>query len=117
MTALETVQTIPLTLLEDGTIRVTGSRVTLDSIIGPYRQGESAEQIHESFPSLNLADIHAIISYYLNHRAEVDTYLQQRVAQAEAVRRRIESDPQYQARIAELRERIEARRQSLSQGG
>lgn len=115
MTALETVQTVPLTLLEDGTIRVTGSRVTLDSIIGQYRQGESAEQIHESFPSLNLADIHAIISYYLNHRSEVDAYLQQRAAQAEAVRRRIESDPQHQARIAELRERIEARRQSLPQ--
>jgi uncharacterized protein (DUF433 family) len=106
MMTLETTQTVPLTLTEDGTIRVTGSRVSLDSIIYQYQQGESAEQIHESFPSLKLADIYAVIGYYLNHREAVDEYLQQQAAKAEAIRRQIESDPQYQARVAELRERV-----------
>lgn len=108
---LETTQAVPLTLTETGTIRVTGSRVSLDSIIWQYLQGNSAEQIHESFPSLNLADIHAVISYYLNHSAAVEEYLRQQTAKAAAVRQRIESDPEHQIRIADLRERIQARRQ------
>src|SRR2546422_7019835 len=99
---LETTQTVPLTLTESGTIRVTGSRVSLDSIIWPYLQGQSVEQIHESFPSLKLADIHAVISYYLNHSAEVEEYLRQQAGKAESIRQRIESDPHHQTRIAKL---------------
>lgn len=116
MLTLETTQTVPLTLTEEGTIRVTGSRVNLDSIIHQYQQGASAEQIHESFPSLNLADIYAIISFYLNHRETVDDYLQQQAAKAEAIRQRIESDPQYQARVAEMRQRIQQRWQARQSG-
>ena len=111
MMTLETTQVVPLTLTESGTIRVTGSRVSLDSIIWQYLQGHSAEQINESFPSLKLADIHAVISYYLNHSAEVEEYLRHQADKAEAIRRRIESDPQHQTRIAELRERFQTRRQ------
>ena len=107
---LETTQTVPLTLTETGTIRVTGSRVSLDSVIWLYLQGESVEQIHESFPSLKLADLHAVISYYLNHSVEVEEYLRQQAAQAQTIRQRIEADPEHQIRIAELRERTQTRR-------
>src|SRR5207244_2391669 len=68
MMTLETTQNVPLTLTENGTIRVTGSRVSLEAVVYQYEQGNSAEQIHESFPSLRLADIHAVISYDLNER-------------------------------------------------
>jgi uncharacterized protein (DUF433 family) len=74
MTALDTTQNVPLTQTENGTIRITGSRVSLESILGQYEQGSTAEQIQESLPSLKLADIYAVISYYLNHRAQVDEY-------------------------------------------
>jgi uncharacterized protein (DUF433 family) len=93
MITLEATQTVPLAPSEGGTIRVTGSRVSLDSIIWEYQQGASAEQIHDSLPSLKLADMHAAISYYLNHREEVDEYLRQQALKAEAVRQRIESAP------------------------
>lgn len=83
---LETTQTVLLTMTEGGTIRVTGSHVNLDSIIWQYGQGNSAEQIHESFPSLKLADIHTVISYYLNHSETVEEYLREQAAKAEAVR-------------------------------
>ena len=72
MIVLETTQNVPLTLTENGTIRVTGSRVSLEAVVYQYEQGNSAEQIHEGFPSLRLADIHAVISYYLNHRDQVN---------------------------------------------
>ena len=75
MIALETTQNVPLTQTEDGTIRVTGSRVSLESVVYQYEQGDGAEKIHQSFPSLRLADVHAVISYYLNHREQVDEYV------------------------------------------
>jgi uncharacterized protein (DUF433 family) len=106
---LETTQAVPLTLTEDGTIRITGSRVSLDSIAHHFKLGATAEQIAQKFPSLALADIYAAITYYLSHRDAVEEDLKQQEAEADAIQQRIESDPQYQATIAELRERLLAR--------
>ena len=39
MIELATMQTVPLTVGEDGVIRITGSRVTLDSIVGQFKRG------------------------------------------------------------------------------
>ncbi|HSB10911.1 MAG TPA: DUF433 domain-containing protein [Blastocatellia bacterium] len=101
--------TIPLTTTEFGTIRVGDSRVSLDSIIHHYNLGATAEQIAASFPSLNLADIYAVIAYYLANRESVEEYLKQQEAQADALQQRIESDPAHQNATNQLRERIRAR--------
>ncbi len=109
MIALETTQNVPLTLTENGAIHVTGSRVALESVVYQYQQGNSAEAILESFPSLKLADIHAVISYYLNHQDQVNDYLHDQEKKARIVREEIESDPAYNARVRELRVRIKSR--------
>jgi uncharacterized protein (DUF433 family) len=70
----------------DGVMRVGGTRVTLDTVVRAYQMGRSAEEILESYPSLHLADIHAVIGYYLRHREEVDEYLDARRRQAAEVR-------------------------------
>jgi len=115
MIVLETTQNVPLTLTENGTIRVTGSRVTLESVVYQYQQGSSAGAILESFPALKLADIHAVICYYLNHREQVDGYLHDQEKKARTVREDIESDPAYKARVGELRARIKSRSGSRHQ--
>lgn len=112
MIVLETTQNVPLTVTNDGTIRVTGSRIALESVVYQYQEGNSAETILESFPSLKLADIHAVISYYLNHRDQVNEYLHDQEKKARAVRKEIESDPAYNARVGELRSRIKSRSSS-----
>ena len=112
MIALETTQSVPLSLTDEGTIRVSGSRVNLETVVYQYQQGNSAESILESFPSLRLADIHAVISYYLNHRKQVSEYLHDQKKKARTVREDIESDPAYKARVGELRARIKARSSS-----
>ena len=104
MATLETSQTVPLTMTEEGTIRITGSRVSLDYIVYHFQLGASAEQIAHKFPSLKLADIYSIIAYYLNHRISVEEYLRQQEAESDRVQQRIEGDPQYQQAIAEMRE-------------
>ena len=112
MILLERTQNVPLTLTESGTIHVTGSQVALESVVYQYQQGNTAEAILESFPSVKLADIHAVISYYLNHRDQVDEYVHDQQKRASTVREDNESDPAYKARVGELRARIRSRSQS-----
>ena len=38
------------------------------------------------YPTLNLADIYSIVAYYLHHRTEVDSYLDEQKAQAAEIR-------------------------------
>lgn len=102
-------QIVPLTIWEDGSIRIKGSRVTLDSIIQSYQFGETPEQIADNFPSISLADIYAVITYYLTHTAEVNEYLREREREADKMQQRIESDPDYQIKKNQMRERLLAR--------
>jgi uncharacterized protein (DUF433 family) len=115
MTTLETSQTLPLRLMEDGTIRIANSRVSLDSVVYHYKLGASAEQIVQKFPALDLADVYAAISYYLNHEEAVEEYLQQQEAKGDEIQKKTESDPQYQKKSAELRARVLARKSELKQ--
>jgi uncharacterized protein (DUF433 family) len=110
MTTLDNNQTLPLRLTEDGTIRVANSRVSLDSVVQHYKLGASAEQIAQKFPALDLADVYAAITYYLNHEETVEEYLRGQEAKGDEVQKKIESDPQYQKTSAELRARLLARR-------
>lgn len=43
----------PLTQLPNGSIRVTGSRVTLDVLMNLIKQGFTAEKINDCFPSVS----------------------------------------------------------------
>jgi len=112
MIALEKTQDLPLTLTDDGTIRISSSRVTLESVVFQHEQGASPEQIQESFPSLKLADIYAVISYYLNHRERITEYLLAQERKAKTLREDIESDPIYRSKVTEFRERIKTRYRS-----
>ena len=110
MTTLETTQRLPLRLTEDGTIRIGDTRVSLDSVVHHYKLGASAEQITQKFPALDLADVYAAITYYLNHQEAVEEYLREQEAKGDEVQENIEFDPQYQRESAQLRDRILARK-------
>ena len=82
----------PLRVDEDGeTIRVGRSRVTLDILICAFNQGKSPEEIVRSFDTLDLAEVYAVIGYYLRRRADVDAYLEQRQREADAFWRQMEA--------------------------
>ncbi len=84
-------QADPLPLRDDehGSIRIGNTRVLLELVIRAYQARLSAEQIAERFDTLDLADIHAVISYHLRHRSEVEDYMRRRQAEAEEIRKRI----------------------------
>src|SRR6266545_7053597 len=72
MVALEETISVPLAVTEQGTIRIKGSRVSLDSVIHHFKLGATAEQIVQSFPSLSLGDVYSSIAYYLTHRQDIE---------------------------------------------
>jgi uncharacterized protein (DUF433 family) len=104
---MEELQNTPLIIGDDGTIRVKGSRVALDVIVGQFKQGATAEQILEDFPSLNLRDVYGAIYYYLDHEEEVENYMKEQKDAAAETRGFIEDKSGGEA----LRERIRARRE------
>jgi uncharacterized protein (DUF433 family) len=54
---------------------VEGSRVSLDSIVYAFLDGESPESIAQNFPLLSLEQIYGAIAFYLANRSMVDAYL------------------------------------------
>ena len=98
---------VPLTVDPDGVVRVGSTRVTLDTIVAAFDAGDSAEEISQAYPSLDLVDVYAVITFYLQHGAAVERYLGAR--RKAAVRVRIDAE----ARVdpAGIRARLLARRQ------
>lgn len=108
MSLVVTDQPIPLITDADGVVRVGNTRVTLDTVIAAFREGATPETIAQQYPALTLADVYAVIGYYLHHRPEVHVYLQHREQAATQIRQESEArfDPDG------VRERLLARRQA-----
>ncbi len=96
----------PIRIDADGAARVGGTRVLLASIVHHHQQGETPEEIHETFPGVPLADIYAAIAYSLRHQDEVDSHLAELRADAERLKGEVESE---YGLPEELRERLRAR--------
>jgi uncharacterized protein (DUF433 family) len=79
----------PLRWDEAGGIRIGSSRVTLDSLLATYHNGSTPEEIAIQYSVLRLEDIYSTIAYYLNHRQEIDTYLEKRDRQAQQIRQEL----------------------------
>ena len=72
-----------------GAYRISGTRVSLDSVVYAFLNGLSPESITDSFPVLTLEQVYGAITYYLAHQAEVNAYLQQGEADFAALSQRL----------------------------
>jgi uncharacterized protein (DUF433 family) len=77
---------VPLKMDSHGVLRVGGTRVTLDTVIAAFKEGATAEEIVYRYPVLTLADVYAVLSYYLRRQREIEDYLRQREHTANKVR-------------------------------
>jgi uncharacterized protein (DUF433 family) len=82
----------PLRTDQGGVVRVGRSRVSLDIVVEQYENGVMPENIVRAYDTLALADVQAVIAYYLGHRDEVLAYLERRKEEAESLRARIEAE-------------------------
>jgi uncharacterized protein (DUF433 family) len=107
--------TLVVPLFDDGQggLRVTGTRVLLERIVHAFEDGATPEGVVQSYDTLQLADVYAVLTWYLRHKAQVQDYLRKRAEEAEAIRRTIEAK---QPDRAELRARLMARR-AQKEGG
>lgn len=98
---------IPLETDAYGVIRVSNTRVTLDTIVIAFKDGATAEEIAQQYPTIPLADVYSVIGYYLRRRDEVESYLKKRKQEAD------ELQGQMEARFNPIgiRERLLARQQ------
>ncbi|ETW94182.1 MAG: hypothetical protein ETSY1_35955 [Candidatus Entotheonella factor] len=105
---LSATQVVPMTVDRDGVIRVGETRVRLATVIFAFNEGCTPEDIVSQYPTLRLADVYAVIAYYLNDKAEIDDYIATRKKIATTLRHELEATSDYQ----QFRERLLARRQT-----
>lgn len=110
MSTITNTSEITFTKTHAGILRVGKTRVSLDSVIIAFNQGATPEQILQSYDTLTLAEIYAVISYYLQNREEIDAYLKKREKQNEKLRK--ENDERFGHE--NIREKLLARRRQFS---
>ncbi len=105
---------VPLRVEPNGAVRVSGpqTRVNFEFVVWSHKAGETPEQIKEALPTLELADIYAVIAYYLRNTEEVEAYLREvERAEEEAI---AEIDARHPDNASML-ERLQARRDAAKQ--
>jgi len=96
---------IPVETDKDGVIRIGNTRVTLEALVSAFNGGSTAEEIVYQFPVLNLADVYAVITYYLRNGDTVDKYLNNRMQLAGQIKRRNQANKN----MNDIRKRLLAR--------
>ena len=76
-----------------GVLRVGTNRISLDSVVYAFREGESPETIRQNWPLLSLEQVYAAIAFYLANREKVDEYLRRQEAIWAAFRQKCDASP------------------------
>ena len=95
----------PVTKGEGGVLRVGNTRVSLDSLVYAFNEGAAAEEIVYRYPSINLMQAYAAITYYLQNKPQIDAYIKEREKEREVIKAEIET----QFPTASIRERLLSR--------
>jgi hypothetical protein len=94
--------TVPLREEPPGVFRVGQSRVLLELVIDAFKAGATPEAIVQSYGTLKLADVYAVVGRYLADPAPFEEYLKRCDEAAEESRRRIEAIQGPQGNLREV---------------
>ncbi|MBV9867436.1 MAG: DUF433 domain-containing protein [Abitibacteriaceae bacterium] len=104
---MPTVVTKPIYIDDDGVAWIEGTGIkVIEVVLDKIALGLSPEDMHEEHPHWSLAQIHAALSYYYDHKEEVADINR---------RRRWVKEMQAQATHQFTRHELEARRENLRQ--
>lgn len=90
----------------EGEYYVTDTRVPVGVVIASWKRGTAPEHIVEQFPTLSLADVYGVVTYYLDHQQELDGHFAR--LDEEYERTRLACRAEYPEFYADLQRRIEA---------
>ena len=93
---------VPLREEPAGVLRVGTSRVLLELVLRKFNAGATPEAIVQSYDTLNLADVYAVVSRYLSAPAPFEEYLRIRDEVAGVARRTIEARQGPQGNLREI---------------
>jgi uncharacterized protein (DUF433 family) len=109
---------VPLREEPAGVLRVGKSRVLLELVLRAFKAGATPEAIVQSYDTLNLADVYAVVSRYLAAPEPFEEYLRLRNEAAAVARRKIEERQGPQGNLrAILLARTEAKEEARAQAG
>ena len=66
---------------------IEGTRISLDSVVYSFLNGESPESIAQNFPLLSLEQVYGAITFYLANRDIVDAFLEEGEAEFKQLQR------------------------------
>jgi len=95
--------------INENTIRISGTRVNIETVLRDYNEGASPEEIVLRYPALSLEQVHATITYYLGHNEPVDAYLDR--VKAQQMEAWASQQKQPSPFVQSLRKRLDKRRQ------
>jgi hypothetical protein len=81
---------VPLREEPPGVFRVGKSRVLLELVLRAFKAGATPEAIVQSYDTLKLAEVYAVVSRYLANPSPFEDYLRQCDEAAAETRRKIE---------------------------
>src|SRR5918997_674043 len=83
-----------LIIIDDrGIARAAGSRSRVVAVVMDQMNGLTPQQIHEAYPHLSMAQIHAALAYYYEHQAELDAKIERDAREAEEMRKAAGESP------------------------
>jgi uncharacterized protein (DUF433 family) len=99
---------------ESGVAWIVGANTKVKEVVlDKMANNSSPEEMHEQYPHLSLAQIHAALSYYYQHQAEVDADIERDYREVEALRAEHRNPLTRQELEQRLRER-QSREQPVS---
>lgn len=109
---------VPLREEPAGVFRVGKSRVLLELVLRAFKAGATPEAIVQSYDTLSLGDVYAVITRYLAAPEPFEEYLRIRDQAATETRRQIETAQGPQGNLREiLLARAKAKEEARAQAG
>jgi uncharacterized protein (DUF433 family) len=75
----------PLRVDPDGSVRIGKTRLLMEAVIEAHLAGHPPEEIVRMFDVVSVAEVYAVIAFYLRHREEVDRYLEECEREADEI--------------------------------
>ncbi len=89
----------PFSRWDDGSVRVTGTRIHFWLVARMLLGGEACEEILESLPTLTRAQVEGIAAFVQGNRAEVDEHLRILTEHEDIIERHIKAEQAHRTLI------------------
>ena len=99
-------------IMEDGRAMIGGTRIKVEYIAIATQQGETPEQICESYEGITLGQVHSALAYYWDNKALVDRLIKEGEEFAEKMRKLNEP---YQSELRARAKKWRAERAKVNQ--